>query len=173
MCLKATGGLELELCLSGYQAKHPIRLVIPSRIANYRKSLTLRNKIDCDDARLIACAAMTMPTVDWQPPSPAAQCLHDLLKRHRILTQMYITLRNRMQQCSACTLLDTSNAASSKLTLLLRKSLPLIISLGRPKAYCVLFPVSLLRQQPCLVLALILILLKLNYSAINLLLAIL
>ena len=34
LCLEATGGLELELCLSGYQAKHPIRLVIPSRIAN-------------------------------------------------------------------------------------------------------------------------------------------
>ena len=32
LCLEASGGLEL--CLSGYQAKHPIRLVIPSRIAN-------------------------------------------------------------------------------------------------------------------------------------------
>ena len=108
LCLEATGGLELELCLSGYQAKHPIRLVIPSRIANYRKSLALRNKTDCDDARLIARFAMTMPTVDWQPPSPTAQCLHDLLKRHRMLTQTYITLsnsantlRNRMQQRSA------------------------------------------------------------------------
>ena len=51
---------------------------------------------------------MTMPTVDWQPPSPTVQCLDDLLKRHRMLTQTYITLnnsantlRNRMQQRSA------------------------------------------------------------------------
>ena len=67
--------------------------------------------------------------------------------------------------CNNAVQLNTSKAASSKLTLLLKKSLPPIISLGRPKAYCVLFPVSLLRQQPRFVLALILILFKMpsNY----------
>ena len=113
-----------------------------------------------------------MPTVDWQPPSPTAQCLDDLLKRHRVLTQMYITLsnsantlRNRMQQRSAAAL-NTSKAASSKLTLLLKKSLLPIISLGRRKAYCVLFPVSLLRQQPRFVLTLILILFKMPSNCV-------
>ena len=67
--------------------------------------------------------------------------------------------------CNNAVQLDTPKAASSKLTLLLKKSLPAIISLGRLKAYCVLFPVSLLRQQPRFVLALILILFKMpsNY----------
>ena len=108
LCLEATGGLELELCLSSYQAQHPVRLVIPSRIANYRKSLTLRNKTDCDDARLIAQFAMSIPTENWKPRPQIMQCLHDLLKRRRALTQTHTalsnsanTLRDRRQQRSA------------------------------------------------------------------------
>ena len=110
LCVEATGGLEMKLCLMGYQAQYPIRLIPPSQIANYRKSLTLRNKTDCDDARLIARFAMTIPTVDWQPPSPKMRRLQDLLKWRRSLVQAHTalsncasTLNDRRQQRSAIT----------------------------------------------------------------------
>ena len=89
ICVEATGNLELDLCIAGYDAKHPIEIAAPALIANFRKSLGLRNKIDGVDARLIAqfIAAIRRGN-DWKKPSPAALALRDTLKGHRQLTSL-------------------------------------------------------------------------------------
>ena len=108
LCVEASGGFELTLCSSAYKAGHSVRRVLPIQIANYRKSITLRNKTDCDDARLIAQFAATASTTEWQPIPPNIQCLRDLLKRRRMLKQMYIAMRN-----SADTLQDRTQCRSA------------------------------------------------------------
>jgi len=111
LCVEATGGLELELCLAGYHAKHPVRIVKPSRIAGFRDSLDGRNKTDWDDARLIALFANTITTADWTPLSPTVQRLRDMVKQRRALAHAQVdlsnsakTLRDRRQR--KCALAD-------------------------------------------------------------------
>ena len=113
LCVEASGGGELTLCSSAYKAGHSVGQVTPLQVANYRKSITLRNKTNCDDARLIARFATTVSTTDWHPKSPTIQRLHDFLKRRRMLKQMYIamsnsadTLQDRTQYRSACSELN-------------------------------------------------------------------
>ena len=109
LCVEASGGFELTLCSSAYKAGHSVRRVTPPQIANYRKSITLRNKTDCDDARLIAKFAATVSTTEWHPISSNIQRLRDLLKRRRMLKQVYTAMRN-----SADTLQDPTQCRSAQ-----------------------------------------------------------
>ena len=98
ICVEATGGLELDLCIDGYDAKHPIRVEAPALIANFRKSLNLRNKTDGVDARLIARFAYAIPTGNyWQKPSQAVIALRDALKSRRQLIQCHTDLGNSIR----------------------------------------------------------------------------
>ena len=96
LCVESTGSLHVELCLAAHHAKHPVRIVKPSRIISFRRSLDDRNKTDCDDARLIALFTNTIKTGDWTPPTPTIQRLLDLLKWRRVLVQSQVALRNTL-----------------------------------------------------------------------------
>ena len=95
LCVEATGNLELDLCIAGYEAEHPIKIATPVAVANFRKTLGLRNKTDGVDARLIAQFIAAIPRGnDWKKPSKAALALRDALKVHRQLTQAHTALSN-------------------------------------------------------------------------------
>ena len=95
LCVEATGNLELDLCIAGSNAGHPIKIATPTAVAGFRKSLNLRNKTDGVDARLIAQFIAAIPRGnDWKKPSKAALALRDALKGHRQLTQAHTALSN-------------------------------------------------------------------------------
>ena len=95
ICVEATGGLELDLCLAGYDAGHPITVAAPVLIARFRESLGIRGKTDRVDARIIARFVFAIPPEnDWQKPSPAVQALRDALKWRRELVKCHTMLSN-------------------------------------------------------------------------------
>ncbi len=94
LCVEATGGFELDLCMESYD-QHPITIVPPVQVASYRKTLGMRNKTDGVDAQLIARFAFAVGDIqDWEQPTEAVFALRDTLKWRRQLTKSHTQLSN-------------------------------------------------------------------------------
>ena len=103
ICVEATGSLELDRCTEGDYAGHPISIARPAQVASFRDSLSLRNKTDGVDARLIALFEWKISDNNyWKKPSEATRALKDKLKWRRHLVKS----QTRASNC-ARTLRDT------------------------------------------------------------------
>ena len=95
ICVEATGGYEYDLCAEGDHAGHPISIARPAQVASFRDSLSLRNKTDSVDARLIALFAWKISDDNyWKKPSEATIALKDKLKWRRHLVKFHTMSSN-------------------------------------------------------------------------------
>ena len=96
---EATGGLELPLLISLYEAGYSIARLNPRWLKDFARAQGRRAKTDALDARLIAQYVHVMHPQAWQPLDEDGWTFKDLAARRRQLIAMRTMERNRAQAC--------------------------------------------------------------------------
>ena len=90
ICVKANRNFELDLCIEGDDAGHPIIIARPTQVASFSKSISMRNQTDDVDARLIARFAFAIGDDNyWKKPQEALLTLKDTLRWREHLTKYH------------------------------------------------------------------------------------
>jgi transposase len=96
--LEATGGLERAAAGALAGAKIPVRVVEPSRIRHFARSIGQNSKTDALDARVIAHFAEAVKPEARALPDEATRELQALLDRRRQLVENRVAEENRLRQ---------------------------------------------------------------------------
>jgi len=96
--LEATGGLERAAAVALAEAKVPVRVVEPSRVRYFARSIGQNSKTDTLDARVIAQFAEAVKPEARALPDDATRELQALLDRRRQLVEARVAEENRRRQ---------------------------------------------------------------------------
>jgi transposase len=96
--LEATGGLERAVAVALALAKLPIRIVEPSRVRHFARSIGQHSKTDTLDARVLAHYAEAVKPEARDLPDEATHNLQALLDRRRQLVENRVAEENRLGQ---------------------------------------------------------------------------
>ena len=96
--LEATGGLEQQVAVALAEAKLPIRIIDPSRVRHFARSIGQHSKTDALDARVLAHYAEAVRPEARALPDEETRQLHALLGRRRELVTMRVAEQNRLRQ---------------------------------------------------------------------------
>ena len=90
ICVKANRNFELDLCIEGDNAGHPIIVARPTRVVSFCRSINLRNTADDVDARIIARFALVIGDDNyWKKPREVLLTLKDTLRWREHLTKYH------------------------------------------------------------------------------------
>ncbi len=95
--LEATGGLERDAAVALAQAGLPIRIIEPSRVRYFARSLGQYSKTDALDAKALARFAEAVRPEARALPDAATCDLQALLERRRQLVEMRVAEQNRLK----------------------------------------------------------------------------
>jgi transposase len=94
---EATGVYHEALCDYLFDNHKSIRVVLPSKISNFRKSLDVKMDDDFTAAEAISIFGLTNTPKKWQKPNPVYRKLRDLTRERHQLT------KNRIHACKHST----------------------------------------------------------------------
>jgi len=94
--LEATGGLEIPVAGSLFEAGLPIVVINPRQVRDYAKAMNRLAKTDRIDAVVIAKFASAVKPEQKALPSKKAKLLGDIIARRRQLIGMLVAEKNRL-----------------------------------------------------------------------------
>jgi transposase len=78
-----------------------VAVLLPNKVKHYGKSLNIKSKTDCIDARIIAQMGAERSLQLWQPPTPALKQLRELTRLYTDLKAQRTAFVNRLQAVEA------------------------------------------------------------------------
>jgi transposase len=96
VCMEATSIYWEEIAQYLAGAGHTVAVVNPALVKAYGQSLSVRNKTDAADARLLASFCRERRPQAWQPYTPEEKTLRALVLRRQSLVDMQTQEKNRL-----------------------------------------------------------------------------